>query len=403
MSTLEQHPQWPAVKKIYHRLTSSGYKALIAGGAVRDLFLSREPNDIDIATNATPEQVEQLFDHTVMVGKAFGVSRVIIGEHDIEVATFRKDGPYKDGRKPEYVQFCDEKEDANRRDFTINAMFYHLEKKEIIDFVGGQKDLMVKILRTVGDPKQRFAEDKLRLLRVVRFHAQLDFVIEEKTADAVRQQSETIDVVSMERVRDEFGKILTSEFVLNGLQKLYDLNLWQPLFKKWRFQPLEYKKFFEPAHVDADKAWTIWFLLHSYDSIESMAQEGMRWKLPKKLIQKIVYCRKSLPQLKNIEKVPAEDFAIFLSRPNSRFAIEVFQHYYADQLTPVWFDKLKAAQSFFSDGNLPELLVTGDDLIQYGFQPGPEIAEQLKKLYRIQLKKKVKNKEELLSHLAKGF
>ncbi|MCB0379073.1 MAG: CCA tRNA nucleotidyltransferase, partial [Bdellovibrionales bacterium] len=134
MSPFEKHPQWPAVDKIHHTLVAKGYRALVAGGAVRDLLLGHTPNDIDIATNATPDQVGELFDKTVMVGKEFGVCRVVMEGVEIEVATFRKDGPYEDGRRPSSVEFSSDKEDALRRDFTINAMFYDLDKNEVIDY-----------------------------------------------------------------------------------------------------------------------------------------------------------------------------------------------------------------------------------------------------------------------------
>lgn len=189
VSSLEKHSDWKAALTILQTLVDNGHRALIAGGAVRDLLLGREANDIDIGTSATPEQVEALFEKTVMVGRQFGVSRVILQDADIEVATFRKDGPYKDGRKPESVQYSSEQEDAHRRDFTINGMFYDPLSKKVVDFVQGQEDLNKKIIRAIGDPQLRFEEDKLRILRAVRFHSQLNFSIEKETFVAISKHA----------------------------------------------------------------------------------------------------------------------------------------------------------------------------------------------------------------------
>ncbi len=399
VTSFENHPQWAAIKKIHQTLVSEGYRTLIAGGAVRDLLLGRTPQDIDIATKATPEQVEQLFEKTVMVGKEFGVARVIIDGCDVEVATFRKDGPYSDGRKPDSVEYSDEKEDAERRDFTINAMFYDLENKEVIDFVGGQKDLMRKVLRTVGDPEKRFEEDKLRILRAVRFHAQLGFTIDSTTAESIRKHSIQIHQVSMERIRDEWQKIMLAENALSGIQRTYDLALWAPLFGSWKFQSDEYKKHFSIPTADIDKLWILWFLIHCQESSEKIAELGMHWKLPKKRIQSAVYCLQSLSQLRNIQNVEPVDLAIFLSKPNGRLAIEIYQMLHQGRIKDHFFDKFKAAETFFNQGRLPELLVNGDDLIGYGVAPGPDIAKQMKKLYRIQLQENITHKEDLMKKI----
>ncbi len=399
MTSFNNHPQWPAIQEIHKALRSAGYRSLIAGGAVRDLLLGRHPHDLDIATNATPEQVEQIFDKTVMVGKEFGVSRVILQGQDVEVATFRKDGKYSDGRKPDSVEFCSEKEDALRRDFTINAMFYDLDNNEVIDFVGGQKDLMLKNLRTVGDPDQRFSEDKLRILRGVRFHAQLGFTIDPATAEAIRKHSIQIHQVSMERIRDEWQKTLLAPHAISGFQRTYDLGLWSPLFGTWRLQVDEYKKLFSIPPSDSEKAWILWFLVHCQESKEKLAEIAIHWKLPKKLIQSMVYCLQSLPQLRNIQNVEAVDLAIFLAKPNGRLAVEVYQALHQGRIKDSFFDKLKAAEQFFQKGHLPELLISGDDLIGFGVAPGPEIAKQLKTLYRIQLKEKISQKEDLMKKI----
>ncbi len=396
VKAFENHPQWKAIYHIHQNLRLKGFRSLIAGGAVRDLLLGRKPNDIDIATDATPEQVEEIFNKTIMVGRQFGVSRVLFEGIDIEVATFRKDGPYLDGRKPESIEFSSEKEDAMRRDFTINGMFYDLEKSEVIDYVGGQKDLMKKTLRAVGDPDSRFNEDKLRILRALRFHAQLGFIIEQNTAEAIRKYSIQIHQVSMERIRDEWEKLMLAEFAVAGMQRTYDLGLWAQLFKSFRLQTEEYRKYFSLNSMDNEKAWILWFLIHCQESSEKLAELGLHWKLPKKLIQKILYCFQSLTQLKNIQNVEPVDLAIFLEKPNGRLAVEIYQALNQGKIKELFFDKLKDAEEFFKKGKLPEVLISGDDLVSFGVAPGPQIAEQLKRLYRIQLKEKIESKEELM-------
>jgi len=198
-----------AAQRICERLTKAGYRALLVGGCVRDLILGVEAKDYDIATNAPPDAVARLFSHCIEVGAAFGVQIVVLPEGHFEVATFRKDGPYPDGRHPEQIVFTDEVEDARRRDFTINAMFYDPATASIVDHVGGREDLERKVVRAVGDPAQRFKEDHLRLLRAIRFAARLDYTIVPETFEAMKQAAPLIHKTSPERVRDEILKFLT--------------------------------------------------------------------------------------------------------------------------------------------------------------------------------------------------
>ncbi|WP_148278947.1 CCA tRNA nucleotidyltransferase [Bdellovibrio bacteriovorus] len=229
-SLIESHPHWPAVESIYHKLQAHGYKAFLAGGCVRDALLGITANDLDLATDATPENVESLFSKTVNVGKSFGVMRVIVEGADIEVATFRNDGTYSDGRRPENVVFSSPEEDAERRDFTVNALFYDLTTHQVLDFVEGQKDLKARILRTVGQAERRFEEDNLRLLRAARFSAQLNFELEPASFAAVKKMAPKVKSVSGERIRDEMTKLLKTEHASRGLQVMKDSGLMNVLF-----------------------------------------------------------------------------------------------------------------------------------------------------------------------------
>lgn len=190
-------------------LKQSGFTALWAGGCVRDMLLGRQPKDYDIATDATPDQVLALFPGSISVGKAFGVIKARVGEAFIEIATFRKDADYLDGRRPSAVTFTDSKEDALRRDFTINAMFYDPVAEKVIDYVGGKTDLGDRIIRFVGRPDERIREDHLRILRAIRFACTVDFTLAPDTATALRQHAALIATVSPERIREETTKILT--------------------------------------------------------------------------------------------------------------------------------------------------------------------------------------------------
>lgn len=209
------------------RLREAGFQAYWAGGCVRDLLLGRNPSDFDVATDARPEQVGRLFRRTAAVGASFGVVRVL-GPHeagDVEVATFRTDGTYSDGRRPDSVAYGSIEDDAARRDFTVNGMFLDPTTDRVIDFVGGRADLFAKVLRAIGDPAARFAEDKLRLLRAVRFAARFGLTIEPATAAAIRSMAGEVAVVAAERIAQELRKILVDPSRVVALDLLRDLGL----------------------------------------------------------------------------------------------------------------------------------------------------------------------------------
>jgi putative nucleotidyltransferase with HDIG domain len=197
-------------KEIVAKLQQNSFAAFWVGGCVRDFLLGREPQDFDIATDAKPEQVEKLFKKTIPVGKKFGVIIVVENDQQFQVATFRAEADYQDGRRPEKIEFANAEADALRRDFTVNGLFYDPLTEKIHDWVGGEKDLRAKIIRTIGNAEERFGEDHLRMLRAVRFAAQLGFEIEEKTFAAIKSLAPKIKIISAERVRDELLKLFAS-------------------------------------------------------------------------------------------------------------------------------------------------------------------------------------------------
>src|SRR5438445_10148235 len=209
-------PMEMAAREIAARLRESGHVAYLAGGCVRDIVRGEPPKDFDIATDAKPEIVQKIFPHTYAVGAHFGVILVVENRFQFEVATFRSDDVYVDGRRPSAVHFSSPEEDARRRDFTINGMFFDPAKNEVIDFVGGRDDLKAKSIRAIGDPAQRVAEDRLRMLRAIRFATALEFEIESETWSALRQNASSITEISAERIRDELVRIFLSPQRVRG-------------------------------------------------------------------------------------------------------------------------------------------------------------------------------------------
>ena len=210
--------------RVLETLRSAGHRAYLAGGCVRDLLLGERPKDWDVATDAPPAAVIELFEHTVPVGVQFGIVRVRLDGGDYEVARFRREGPYSDGRHPDHVTYSDPRADARRRDFTINGLFYDPDAG-LLDYVDGRRDLAAGVVRAIGDPHDRFAEDGLRTLRAVRFAARFDFVIEPQTWKAVCTDAGRIDVVSGERVRDELTRILIEGGAARGFEWLRQTGL----------------------------------------------------------------------------------------------------------------------------------------------------------------------------------
>ncbi|MEE2781398.1 MAG: CCA tRNA nucleotidyltransferase [Planctomycetota bacterium] len=281
------------------RLRSEGFETFFAGGCVRDRLLGRTPKDYDVATSATPDEVEALFrtsdTFTVPVGAAFGVICIVdpATKMQVEVATFRSDGAYLDGRHPVGVTFSTAEEDAQRRDFTINGLFLDPETEEVIDFVDGQADLENKIVRAIGDPTARFTEDKLRLLRAVRFTATLGFQLQEKTAAAIRNMPEALRVVSAERITAELEKMLLDASRAKGLRMLLDLKLLPTLFPESMPMPGE-QQFTNLLEVEAELQTpslplALAPLLAAITDAEGAQEVSKRWRLSTRQANRIAW------------------------------------------------------------------------------------------------------------------
>src|SRR5881296_1121714 len=209
-------PMEEAARKVAADLREAGHIAYFAGGCVRDMVRGLTPKDYDIATDARPEVVQRIFPRTYAVGAHFGVIIVLEDGFQFEVATFRSDEAYIDGRHPSAVHFSSPEEDAKRRDFTINGMFYDPVAEEVIDFVGGRSDVAAKLVRAIGDPARRLAEDRLRMLRAVRFATALDYQIDKRTWDALVASASSINQISAERIREEVVRIFLSPSRVRG-------------------------------------------------------------------------------------------------------------------------------------------------------------------------------------------
>jgi poly(A) polymerase len=214
---------------VVRRLREEGYQAYFAGGCVRDMLLQKKPQDYDVATNARPEEIQRLFPQTIPVGAQFGVILVVLDGEPFEVATFRHDGPYLDGRRPSHVRYGTLEEDILRRDFTINGMLYDPLGDETIDLVQGRADLERRLIRAIGEPQARFEEDRLRMIRAVRFAASLEFSIDPLTFNAIQQLASSVTTIAWERIGDEVTRILTEGGARRGFELLNQSGLLQVL------------------------------------------------------------------------------------------------------------------------------------------------------------------------------
>jgi len=399
------------------------------GGCVRDLLLGRTPKDWDIATSALPDQIEALFPKTLPIGKAFGIIVVVPEAGDpVEVATYRADSPRGDGRRPESVAFTDAREDALRRDFTVNALFLDPETGEVSDYVGGKADLEAKRIRAIGDPAVRFAEDHLRMLRAVRFAATLDFAIEPATFEAIRQLAPDIRRISAERIRDELFRLLTeSRKAGQALQLLRISGLLKEILPEVEAmvgveQPPEFhpegdvfthtRIMLDDLPEQASLRLALAALLHDVGKpptahfatlpdgtqrwrFENHAQVGAemarsileRLRAPTALIDDVCAIVAGHMRLADAPKMRESKLRRLIGSPTFEDDLELHRldclssHALLDV-----YDFLQSAQArFAAEPVLPEPMVKGRDLIALGLKPGPAFKRILQDLYDRQL------------------
>jgi poly(A) polymerase len=443
--------------EIVRALRARGHQAYLAGGCVRDLLLGREPADYDVATDATPRQVMQIFPQTLAVGEQFGVvlvplqhdERAVAGEDarrsTVEVATFRSDLGYSDGRHPDEVRFTqDPREDVARRDFTINGMMLDPmadpKSKQILDFVGGRDDLKARIIRAIGDSERRFAEDKLRMLRAVRFAARFDFKIDPATLEAIKKLAPQIHQVSCERVREELTKMLTEgrarrAFELLDMSALLPEVLPEIAAMKGVEQPPQFHPEGDvfthtlllldklPLKCSKTLAWgallhdvgkpptfrvapdrirfdnhvevgvkmaaeicrRLRFSNHETDQILSLVDNHMRFKDVQRMKQST---------LKRFLRLPAFDEHLELHRLDCLSSHGQLDSYVYSQ---------EQLRSLPPEAIRPEPLITGQDLIEAGYKPGPRFKEILTAIEDAQLEGRVESREAAMEYVRREF
>lgn len=435
------HPDFEKAKGVVRRLADAGHRALFAGGCVRDMLMGRALKDFDIATSATPDQVEALFENTHAFGKSFGVIQVLIGETPFEVATFRTDLAYTDGRHPDAVAFSTPEEDAQRRDFTVNGLFYDPLADDVIDYVGGQEDLRRKIIRAIGEPAKRFGEDYLRMMRAARFASTLEFSIEEKTAAAIRELSPNILKISAERIGQELTRLLTeSPKAGHGIRLLHDLRLMEHVLPE--ILPMigcEQPPQFHPegdvfVHtmmmLDAAQspspllAWSL--LLHDVGKpptfaitrepdgsdrirFNNHADVGARMaevilrrlRMSNELIEGVVHCVANHMRFGEVSRMRESTLRKLIAAPTFETELELHRIDCISSHNETGNIKILTdfAEKVRNEPVLPKPWLSGRDLIALGMEPGPEMGRWLRIAYDAQLENQQPDRDALLAWL----
>ncbi|MGH9535906.1 MAG: CCA tRNA nucleotidyltransferase [Terriglobales bacterium] len=431
---------------ILHALRAAGHQAYFAGGSVRDQLLGRPAADYDVATDALPEHVQRLFPRHAAVGAQFGVI-LVHGEagpeagHSVEVATFRADLSYADGRRPAAVRYTgDWREDVRRRDFTVNGLLLDPDTGEVLDAVGGQADLSARVIRAIGDPRARFREDRLRLLRAPRFAARLDFTLDAGTAEAIRAEADALTIVSPERTRDELLKMLTEGGARRAFELLDDLRLLPVVLPevaamKGVAQPPQFHPegdvwthtlmMLAALPAGADPVLALGVLLHDVgkpptfrratDRIRfdqhaavgaAMAEQiGRRLRLPGEQIEQLVALVAEHMKFGDVERMRLSTLKRFLRQPGFARHLELHRldclmsH---GDLRLYEFARQQLAAAAPEQMRPPRLL-TGDDLAALGYPPGPAFREMLAALEDAQLEGRLVTRAEAVTFLQQRF
>ena len=420
------------------RLIDAGHTAYFAGGCVRDTLLSIEPKDYDIATSATPAEVQDLFPKSNAIGAHFGVILVKANGFPFEIATFRHDGSYKDGRHPESVSFTTPEDDASRRDFTVNGLFQNPQSGEIIDFVNGQQDLKAQCLRAIGNPTERFQEDALRLMRAIRFASTLGFQIEPATWSAICENSDLLAKISAERIRDEFTTIITSKHRARGFDLLTESGLMKHIVPEvydligceqppqWHPEGDVYthtRIMFDMLADEPSAELALAVLLHdigkpatySYDQADDRIRfnghDRVGTEMADTILHRLKYSNHTIDEVcamvanhmnfMNVQHMRTAKVKRFMARPTYGDEMELHRvdcassNGFTDN-----YEFLRAKeQQFAAEPLIPPQLITGKDLIELGLSPGPQFTEILNTIQTEQLEGRLTNKEEAIDYL----
>ena len=394
--------------EIVQRLRRAGFEAYWAGGCVRDQLLGRTPKDYDVATDATPRQIHRLFPRrrTLDMGAAFGVVTILgrRGSGQVEVATFRSDATYSDGRHPDSVTFSTAEEDAARRDFTINGLFFDPVKRQVIDFVGGREDLERRVVRAIGQPLERFGEDKLRMLRAVRFAATLDFTLEQRTLGAIRRMAAQITVVSRERVAVEMRRILVDCQRGRGVRLLLETGLAAAILpelvpaddagsRRLDHTLAMLERLHEPSFP-----LTLAVLLGELVDADGAEQVCRRWRLSNKENHRVwwlvehrgaLFAARTMRRSALLRLLVAEGIEELLALEESVALIDG-----SDTDEVAYCRSLLERPRETLD---PPPLLTGDDLLAAGVAPGPQYGELLERVRNAQLDEEIHTKADALA------
>jgi len=395
-------------KDIVQKLKEHGYIAYYAGGWVRDFLLELDSDDIDIATSAPPDVVQSLFERTIPIGAAFGIILVIKGEHQYEVATFRRDLEYKDGRRPSAIEFTSAVEDAKRRDFTINGMFYDPIEKKIIDYVEGQKDLKKKIIKAIGNPHERIKEDRLRMLRAVRLSAKFDFEIEENTKKAIiAHAKELFPSVAIERIWQELSKMDVHKNFKKGLLILFDFGILQTIFPS-----LE--------KTDRKKIENRLLYLSSFPENSPVIAKILDLFPKSSLNEKIELCKYLKLSNDAVNFVSSyHHFSTLIAK--KEIANDLWAFFYADKYSDICIKIIAAHMSFNEKATFLEYhahkqnsllpfiqrienkdpVVKAKHLIACGISPSPMMGNLLKKAEKISINEKTEDTDAIIAELKK--
>ncbi len=423
---------------IVKTLRAKGHKAYFAGGCVRDLLLGIESQDVDIATSATPSQILKLFPKTFEKGKAFGVVSVLMDGYEFEVATFRKEGKYSDGRHPDSVEWTDDRQDALRRDFTINGMFYDPIEKKIIDYVQGQEDLKRGIIRTIGEANHRFDEDKLRMMRAVRFSSRFGYPLEDHTKTAITEMAPSIEEVSPERIREELLKILTQKNPHEGIDLLSKVGLLRVILPEIeQMKGVEQPPQFHPegdvyVHTllvlkylkNPNPELAMGALLHDVGKPPTFSvQERIRFdghvevgaKMAHTICHRLRFSNKDTEHISNLVKDHLK-FMHVRDMRSSTLKRFLSQERFDDHLALHWADCMGCHQLLenydFCKLKLEEIkkeppklipMVSGKDLIRLGMVPGPSFKKILNDIVTAQLEGEIKTKAQGLKWVKRKF
>ncbi|MBG7607025.1 MAG: CCA tRNA nucleotidyltransferase [Verrucomicrobia bacterium] len=431
-------PPRESATHLAHLLTQAGHTAYFAGGCVRDKLLGLFPKDYDIATSATPKEVLKIFPKSNEVGAHFGVVIVKHEGHHVEVATFRTDGSYKDGRRPDFVTFSTPEEDAHRRDFTINGLFENPETGEVIDHVNGLPDLQARVIRAIGTPSDRFQEDALRLLRAIRFATTLGFPIEPVTLAAIKDNAHLLGKISLERIRDEFSKTITSPNRRRGLELLVDTDLINHFLPEilpmigceqppeWHPEGDVYTHtciMLEMLEPGAPLALCLATLLHDiakpptqtfdeesnrirfngHDAMGAEMSETIlsRLKYPNAVIRDAAHMVSRHMQFMNVQQMRKAKLKRFMSEPTFPQEMELHRVDCASSngFTDNYIFLNVKTEEFASEPLIPPPLITGKDLINRGLQPGPRFRKILDEIQTEQLENRLATREDALEYL----